>query len=309
MADLRTIGFVRVIKDQLFAGNEFIMNSESHDEYVDDEHVRVPQSGTIPAVQKNRSSLPATIGERTDTYIEYDLNEFTTDPILIKSKDVSELSYNKRASLLKQHMLKLNDEIALEAAYQWSGSVLKSAGGQIVLMTGTATTNALPPSATGSRKPPKLVDIAACASKLDADHMPQTGRWMLMPSAVYWDMLAAEPTILSKDYNPRADADVAMGVVKILYGIKILLRPATVVYADAATPTVKVPGAAAVATDHWGCPCWHENEVARALGAIKFFADTDKPEYYGDIYSALVRFAAKATREDGKGIVTLVQDS
>lgn len=41
---------------------------------------------------------------------------------------------------------------------------------------------------------------------------------------------------------------------------------------------------------------------------MKFFEDEGNPQYYGDIYSALVRMGGRIRREDQKGVVAIVQD-
>lgn len=302
--DVRTIGFVKVIQEQLFAKNEFINMSIDHSEFVNDITVEIPQGGTLPAVQKDRAVLPATISQRTDTKLTYNLAEYTTDPILVVNKDMVELSYNKRASIMKQHTDILNDRLGLETAFQWAGV----GASQIVRTTGTATAGIAPPSGTGNRKAVLLDDIANLAKKLDKDHMPAEGRNLLMPSDMYWNMLIENPLLLSKEYNV-SDADLARGIVKKIYNFNIILRPSVVVYDNAATPVKKAVGAAAATTDNYGAIAWQEDYVAKALGAIKVFIENDKPEYYGDVMSALIRYAPTILRTNGEGIVTLVQSA
>lgn len=301
--------WINVIQEKLFAGNEFITKSASHDEWVDNNKVHIPQAGTIPAVQKDRATVPAVISQRTDTDRDYSLSEFTTDPILLKNVEKLQVNYNKMESIIDQHRRKIGDRLGLEFLYEASGATLKTAGGQIVLSTGTATANIAPPGGTGNRKSVNLKDIAAIAGKFDKDEMSLDGRYLSFPSDVYWDLLREEPTLLSKEYNPRTDADLAMGVVKSIYGINILLRSYTSVYADAGTPTLKAIGAATASTDHYACVGWHISAIAKALGDIKIYFNEDDASMYGSYFSAAVMFAAKALRTDGKGIATIVQDS
>jgi hypothetical protein len=100
-----------------------------------------------------------------------------------------------------------------------------------------------------------------------------------------------------------------MGVVKKLYGFNIILRSNVVVYADGATPTKKAVGAASATDDCYGMVGFQRDMVAKALGNIDVFQDNNNPTYYGDVLSALVMFGATQLREDGKGIVTIVQDT
>ena len=49
----------------------------------------------------NRTTKPASISERTDNELTYDIDELTTDPVHISNADTVELSYDKRVSILQ----------------------------------------------------------------------------------------------------------------------------------------------------------------------------------------------------------------
>ena len=108
------------IQEKLFAGNEFITRSTDHSAFVSNKIVHLPQAGILPTVEKDRASYPATIAQRTDADRTYNLGEFTTDPIHITDIDELQTSYDKRNSVLGQHIDVLNDRIALETAYSWA---------------------------------------------------------------------------------------------------------------------------------------------------------------------------------------------
>jgi hypothetical protein len=55
--------------------------------------------------------------------------------------------------------------------------------------------------------------------------------------------------------------------------------------------------------------CWQKDSVARALGEKKFFEKKDDPEYYGDVYSAMIRAGGRRRRADDAGVVAIVQDT
>ena len=65
------------IAEQLFAGSEFINRSVDHSAWVDNKTVHVGQSGSLPAITKDRAVFPASIVERTDTVLDYDLSSLT----------------------------------------------------------------------------------------------------------------------------------------------------------------------------------------------------------------------------------------
>ena len=311
MADVRTTAFTRVIKDQLFAGNEFLLKSVSHDAFVNNKTVEIPISGTLPDIVEDRTLYPIAVQERTDTRQTYDLIEFSLGAIKLSEKEKKELSYDKASSILRQHMLSLKNSIALRGLYNWGGAGLIADSGQIVLTTGTAAANITPPGGTANRNGVDLADMAAAALKLDEDNVPSDGRYMTMPSRMYWNFVEANKAeLLNLDYNKSlSNGDISDGVVSKVYGFKIIPRSYTLVYADAATPTIKAVGAATATTDHWAAVGWQQDEVARALGSTKVYRNVDDATYQGDLYSATQRFNNTQMRTDGTGIVTIVQDS
>jgi hypothetical protein len=265
----------------------------------------------MPDVVRDRNVFPIPVTDREDAKQTYDLVEYSLGAIRVSDKNKKELSYDQAASILRQHVNKLNDEIGLDAAYNLGGADLVTAGGQIILTTGTSTAGIAPPSGTGSRNSLALLDIANSAKKLDKDKVSTEGRYMIIPADIYWDFVEKNKTqLLNLDYNKNlTNGDISNGVVSKVYGFKIITRAHTLVYADGATPTKKAVGAAGAATDHWACVGWQEDEVSRALGSIQVYSDMASPTYQGDIYSALVRFNNTPMRTDGTGLVTIVQDS
>ena len=312
--DVRTTAFTKIIKEKLFSGAEFVLKSVSHDAFVNDLTVEIPISGTLPDIVENRTSYPITVVSRTDTKQTYDLIEFSLGAIKVSEKEQKELSYDKAASILKQHVDKLNDRIALRAAYNMGGAGLLSTGaGNIVLTTGTASASIAPPGSAGTLSPKglMLLDLAQAAKKLDKDGLPRAGRYCLMPSDMYWDFVEINKAqLLNLDYNKtNTNGDIADGAVLKVYDFNIMVRPHTLIYANAATPTIVAVGAVAAATDVWAAICWHENEVSRAIGSTEVYYDKRSAVYQADIYSATQRFNNSQMRTDGTGIVTIVQDT
>lgn len=293
--------WIESIEEKLFAGAEFVRQSVDHSAFIENKIVHIPQAGTEPAIVKDRASYPATIAQRTDAEKTYNLNEYTTDPVHITDIDELQTSYAKRTSVLGQHIDILNDRIALETAVNWATNTAASQ----VVTTGADVTSALAPSATGTRKAITKEDIVKAAALFDRQNVPTTGRFLLLPSDMYYQLFS-DAELLSGDYMNRSSQE--MGVIAELYGFQIMKRSAVAIFDESATVyTKKAVGAAGAATDSLGALAWQTNSVANALGDIKVFADEDKPEYYGSIFSALVMHGSTVTRNDEKGIVSFVQ--
>lgn len=298
MATIRTEVWTADIKEKLFANNEFMLASTNHNAFVNNKTVNVPQSGTNPAVVKNRTVLPAAIGQRTDTNLTYDLNEFTTDPILIQNTEDIQVSYNKRQSVMSQHVRTINDRIARDAIINWAAPSAK-----VVLTTG-GTSLFQPAGSTGSRKKLTILDLAELQRIAANDDFASDGWNILLTNDVYSELITdSSNRALNRDFMNQGN--LATGAVNMIHGFNIFLR-STVASYDSGN-TVKAFGAAGAAGDSFGLIGWHRDAVAQATGSIEVFSDEKKPEFFGDILSALVLHGSESLREDNAGIVALVQ--
>ena len=296
------------VEETLLPDSDFVTKSRDHGEFVENKTVHIPQAGTAATVAKNRSVLPATISQRTDTDRTYDLNEYSIDPTLITNIEEIQNSYSKMDSVMEDITKEINKRIGDETANTWAGVGLESGSGQIVLSTGTTTANIAPPGGTGNRDAVLINDMATAAAKLDEDDVPQENRWMLMPSKMFHNMLIENKAeLLHMDFMNKGNLPDA--VVAKIWGFNIIVRSNVTIYTNAGTPVLRAVGSAEAADDNFGAIGWHIDEVANALGAVKIFIQEDAPEFYGSILSGLVMHGSIAVRTDGKGIVTIVQDT
>src|ERR1700744_414549 len=112
------------IEGNLFKNNEFLLASTDASQYVlQGKVVHIPQAGALPTIVKDRSSLPASVTQRTDVDVTYTLNEDSSDPILIPHADTIELSYNKRENVLGEHEAALRQVTADSILVDWAPSV------------------------------------------------------------------------------------------------------------------------------------------------------------------------------------------
>ena len=293
------------IEDNLFANNEFIMMSLDQSAFAANKVVHVPQSGANPNVEVNRSVLPAVAAERADTELTYSLNEFTTDPIVVRDLDEIQTSYNKRQSVLASHMDAMNDRLGDQTAFDWAVSGTPQAA-NVVRTTGGSLGDALAPSATGTRKGLVKDNVRALARRFDAQNVPANDRFLLLNSDMFYQLFT-DSELLSKDFMLNSSQE--KGVITELYGFKIMKRSKVVIYDNAADPVKKAVGAAGAATDNLGCIAWQRSSVARALEGIKTFGDTDVPEWYGSVFSAMAIYGSAILRSDIAGVGAIVQEA
>jgi hypothetical protein len=296
------------IQENLFKNDEFLNSvGQDHSGYVSNLTVHVPQAGSNPTITKNLTSFPASIGSRTDADLSYNMNLFYSEPIRVGFDETAFLSYDKRASVLGQHLNTMRNVIGNNTLYSWAPSV----SGAFVITTGSAVSNALAPSATSTRKAITLADLFSANAILDAQNLnPADDRYLIMPSSMYWQML--NDTNISKQLEWGASAVAPSGVVPMVAGLKVIKRSTVVVYDNTGTPVLKTIGdsgtpSSPAATDNLGCLVVSSSYVSKANGAINVYEKNNDPSYYGDVLSITVAQGAAKLRTNQEGIVAIVQ--
>lgn len=287
----------RTIIEGLFADNTFLSKAVNDDMYVNEgKKVHIPNAGAPSGVVVDRSSLPAAVRMRIDVDVDYTLHELTTNPILIPYADTVELSYNKRNSVIDQD----RKEIIFKAAEAMLANWLPAAANRVPT-TGQGVA-AWTPSATGLRKKITPADVAALQLRMNADNVPQTDRYLLLDANMYQQLLDGMTQTQAIGFFQAAD--VNRGVMGMLYGFEVMVR--STVYRFAADGILKALDAAGAATDLAGGLAWQRDSLSRALGEVIMFDQVNNPEYYGDVYSFLVRVGGAIRRYDKKGVYAIV---
>ncbi|GFR90305.1 ATP-dependent Clp protease proteolytic subunit [Elysia marginata] len=284
-------------KEGLYKNNEFLNKAANADQYVlQGKVVHIPQAGAPSGVVRNRTTKPASVVQRGDTDVTYALDEYTANPTHISNADTVEVSYDKRQSVLKENLNKLKEVVADWMLYHWAPVTAN-----LITTTGDDA-GATAPSATGDRKLFTKEDLKKARLMLNKANVAREGRVALLPSEMM-DQLLNDPDLKRRDSS--MELDMKGGVVTRLYGFDLMERSNVLIYHTG--NTVKKPYANGAAGDRECALVWQEDAVERALGQVKFFEKTDDPQYYGDIYSFLVRMGGRKRREDGVGVLGIVQ--
>jgi hypothetical protein len=301
---LQTEVWVQDIQETLFYENEFLNLAVDHSAFVINKTVHVPQSGGKPNVVKNRTEDVAEIKRRTDTELTYDLDNYTTDPFLIKDVEELQLSYAKRQSVLAQHVATLGDVIAVETLQKWA---VNQSATHVIRTTGTAEADiSLPNStATGTRNRLTFADIARGAAIMDVDKVPKLGRFAVIPTCMYYGLFSDKDLVLQQATIGKDMLEA--GVVAKLFGFNIITRGATVTYTNSGANNLRAASAASAATDCAGAVMFSRFMVSQALGSINLFYNPGEARSYGDLMSAEVNHAANFLRAENIGQVTIAQ--
>jgi hypothetical protein len=289
--------WINSIIEGLFADNSFAARSVDHSGFVNNITVHVPNAGSPPNVEKARSVFPATVGQRTDTDLTYNIEEYTPDPVRISNAEEVELSYNKRESVLTGIKQALKSKVYGDLIYKW---IPDGAEKQV---TSGANTPAYIATATGNRKALVKSDLLEVRKKFDLWDIPQEGRSILLDAVMYAQLLDSLTDTEAAAFLASASAQT--GIIGKIYGFDVLMR--SQVAKSTAAGVSKTWSATAAATDCAAGIAWHSGTVSRALGEIKLFDSPDDPLYYGDILSALIRAGGRYIRNDKKGVVLLYQ--
>lgn len=311
------------IVENLFKNNDFILASIDESQYVlQGSVVHIPQAGAPSAVKRNRSTVPATITRRNDIDITYALDEFTTDPRYIPEVDKMQLSYDKVASCMTEDMSNLQQVVGDTMLYNWRPKYYIKA-------SKTASADNLI-HGTGLRTGVSVNDFSLAKTIFDKWRIPHAGRCVILNTEMY-EQLCSDVRNSSND-NLSAVYDHVNGRLLKLEGFKIYERSTALLASNSTLKAVagnkyfefsttdlnytperyeEIVAGEGTAVDNTACAIglfWHPNCVRRALGDTKMFENNGDPTYYGDIYSFLQRGGGRIARNDGKGVLGIIQE-
>ena len=300
---LQTEVWVQDIQDNLFFENEFLNLATDHSAYIVNSVVHIPQAGSNPTVVKNRAELVADLQQRADTEITYGVDNYTTDPFLVKNIDELQISYNKRSSILGQHIATLGDTIAVNTLQTWAVNASLT---HVLRTTGDALgEEVLTPAATGTRNLLTPRDFARAAAIMDLDKVPKQGRYAVVPTVMYYNLFT--DTQLVSNRARLSDDMIKSGIVGDLHGFKIIYRGEVVRYTSAAANNLRAATTAAAATDCAGAVLFSKFAVTQAIGEIMVYLNEGEARSYGDIMSAEVNQGASYLRGNNWGRVAIAQ--
>ncbi|MBT0527122.1 hypothetical protein PG310_10765 [Riemerella anatipestifer] len=299
------------IEEKLKQDNSFLnhISDVSDSNIINGKIVHIPQAGAPSKVVKNRTTLPAEVKKRTDGEVLYKIDEYTTDPIYIPHAETVELSYDKRRSVLDQDVANLSEEVA---EGMLTNMVVSPVGDNktlptknILETTGTATTVLLE-GATGNRKKWTLSDLQRMQNLIRFQKAWQEGQmYALLPANAILDLFPADSQLTATYMQSVTEEERRLGVMFKVQGFNIMLRSS--VFTMTASKEFKAFGAVVDNTDSEAGIFWNKFMVEKAFGDIETFDREKDPQYYGDIYSFLVRMGGRAKRKDFEGVAVLKQ--
>ncbi|MFV0313268.1 MAG: hypothetical protein ACK5KN_16695 [Dysgonomonas sp.] len=276
--------------------------------------VHIPQAGNSPDVVKNRNTFPATAVQRGDSMISYALDVFTTDPVHVTWHEGSEISYDKLDSVLGDIVGTLIETVGDNMLYNWIHGLKKTSTGyvddilpaaNIIPTTGAAVAVNPMDGQTGSRNAFSYKELNTAQAVFDKNNVPKDGRYAMLES--YMKQQFIDSLSSNQMAAFQQTADLKNGIVGKFASFNILDRSSVLAFTAGGAPLV--PGQALDADANLASFCWQKDSVAKAQGDIINFEKLKDPQYYGDVFSALVKFGGRCRREDWKGVLAIRQAS
>ena len=264
-------------------------------EYAIGKSIHIPVAGAT-TIQKNVSSFPMSVAERTDTVIDITLNTYHWSPIRITQADKVQLAYDKMASLYNSLNGGLGERLLTESLI----SMTHYTATKYVTTTGSAYV-AHAPGATGNRKGLTGADLRAAAGILDKQKVPIAERYLVVDSIMFWQLVD------DLSYNAER-VDVINGLPSIttpLYGFTVVSVP-QVVYLHPGG-TIRDYGNAGNTTDVAAALAIQKSCVGFGMSDVETFVDEGNPLYQGDILSGWVLHGASYLRTGKEGVVPIIQ--
>ena len=195
-----------------------------------------------------------------------------------------------------------------EILYAWVTGTLANGNADTipaasVIRTSGSSVAATESGQTGNRKALSYADVQAAQALMNKQGVAKTDRYLLLETYMLLQLIDSLSSNQMAAFQQTAD--LANGIVGKLAGFNILERSTVLTFTAAGAPIA--PGTAVAATTELASLAWQKDCVSMALGDIKPFQDKDNPQYYGDIFSALVKAGGRCRRADWKGVIAIVQ--
>lgn len=293
------------IIDNLYKDNAFAKVCFNADSYVlAGSVVHTAVAGAPSAVKKNLTVFPQAATERVDTDQPYQIDAYYALPRRVANLDKYELSYDKRESVVGEDMKNLIQQCMQGLLFRWA-----PAHANVVVTDGVTTGDDLiDDTATGVRKMFTKTAFKAVAKKFDRQNFAGFKKVALLTATHYHQLF--ESLSDAEKTNFGKVADLANGVIGMYMGIHIMMRSTVLRYRYAGgiwtVVDEQLDGFAPTANDCSASLFWVETAVERALGDVDVFDNPGQALYYGDIYSAMVRFGGKIRRV--AGVFAVVED-
>jgi hypothetical protein len=285
MAGLLKEIWIDKLKENFYSQYGWLDKVEDWSKYAENNVINFAAVGADPVTLKNNASYPIVAAQRTDTALTVSMDYYdTTTTRIYWNREEVEASYDKLASVTKQHKQKLMQEIVTECLWNYAPATA-AAGNLAVTGTNRAAVIGSQTSVAATLTPR---DILVLKERWDALDFPQDGRILVLNPYHVTDLLNADISLAIKEKF----GSLTMGTPTNIYGFDIYVAANTPLFTKS-TLAKKVYGAAADNTnDCVGSVAFCASEVMKAMGDVEVFYKEKgiNPEQRADEIGFQVRF-------------------
>lgn len=286
MAGLAKEIWLPEIMEGFYPDSSFLTEARDLTAFVENDKLNLAEAGVNPDVLVNNTTYPVPMSERADIPHEIELDYYDTTNTVIRNAVKSELSYDKRASVLYGHRQALMTYFMQKAIHAYAPTT-DGEFTPVLETTGTAGNDGF--------KAVTFDDFDTLENRFDEAEIPVEGRIIVL-CLKHQMQLKAEDRKLYKEVM----RDKQLGTFKV-YKLAEKRMPLF----DFFTGEKKAYGAAAEPnTTQMVSVAFHKDEVMRCDGSLDLFFRERDPEQRGDILGFQKRGIALPLR--GKALGALV---
>jgi hypothetical protein len=291
--------WINQLRKIFLPSGSMIMNSVDESVFINYKTVIRPVEGQQPTVLLDATGEIA-FEKLVDTESTYNLHNLRTTPTLHEDIDGLELSYPLLQNIVQKHGEQLNLKGTNLLLYKW----LPTLAATKVATTGAAKESIFG-TTYGNKKKVTLEDFVKAIDLMDDMDVPDTGRFVCMPSKWYNQFLLDYKNELL-DLSKTGKATMIDKDLEMLLGVKIHKRGSKNTPRYTGGDVAKSPFAAAATTDKACALFWHESCVSRAIGGMKFY-EAPNAKSQGVDLSARIRVSGGKIYNDEMGIVAVIE--
>lgn len=276
-------------EDEFFNNDRFLSHGKNLNAFVENDYINFAYKGGRPGVTKNFNTNGSTelpVFLRTDVDDKVQLDDYSTDQLVIPSKDMQLLSYNKKMSMMSDARLALIAEIAAEGL--WKVGPVNGAKTPVIT---TPTTNTNGADGYEQLTRADFIKLRVALDKIYPGRAKMT-YWAVVDVQAYWDLVTNDDVLKAQwGYMIQAGKVYSVDELPILNiaGFNIYADERTAWYSNVNTKLAY--GATITPGTHLkSCLVYADQEsFFTALGSTELFDQNRHPGKQADLASFRTR--------------------
>lgn len=284
MATLKKQLWINQLLNNFYPNSSFLNFVTKFDSLVEYDKLTLADVGLDPLVLIDNITYPIAVTERSDNPIEITMKLFETENTLVRSPDEVELAYDKVNSVIWGHKQALQSAVAKIAAHAFA-PISNTANTPVLLTSGEDNGDGF--------KRLLSRDIFRLKRLYDDAEVPLEDRYLVLDPSHVEDLLLESSTVFKDMF------DMVNGAPKKYAGFGMLEFSRNPKYNYVTGE--KIPFEAVGSNITRSSFSFQKNEVMRADGKVKMYANKDDAEHRATIIGFDKRFIALPFRNKGIG--------